>query len=93
MRRRAACSCATASTSPTSATDETLLEPGIEPSHLFVIIKGHVAQFDGDELVSTFGPDDSFDGRSLVAGRASSRFVATEEVVAYQLAKAARSTS
>jgi hypothetical protein len=36
--------------------DETLLDPGIEPSHLFVIIKGHVAQFDGDELVSTFGP-------------------------------------
>jgi CBS domain-containing protein len=69
--------------------DETLLDPGIEPSHLFVIIKGHVAQFDGDELVSTFGPNDSFDGRSLVAGRASSRFVAAEEVVAYQLAKAA----
>ncbi len=39
--------------------------------------------------MSTFGPNDSFDGRSLVAGRASSRFVAAEEVVAYQLAKAA----
>lgn len=70
-------------------TDETLLDPGIEPSHLFVIIKGHVAQFDGDELVATFGPNDCFDGRSLVSGRASSRFVAAEEVVAYQLAKAA----
>jgi len=69
--------------------DETVLDPSIEPSHLFVIIKGHVAQFDGAELVSTFGPNDSFDGRSLVAGRASSRFVAAEEVVAYQLAKAA----
>ena len=69
--------------------DETVLDPSIEPSHLFVIIKGHVAQFDGTELVSTFGPNDSFDGRSLVAGRASSRFVAAEEVVAYQLAKAA----
>ena len=33
-------------------------------------------------------PNDCFDGRSLVAGRASSRFVAAEEVVAYQLAKA-----
>jgi len=69
--------------------DEVLLEPGIEPAYLFVVIKGHVAQFDGDELVSTFGPGDCFDGRSLVAGRASSRFVAAEEVVAYQLAKAA----
>ena len=69
--------------------DETLLDPGIEPSHLFVVIKGHVGQFDSDELVATFGPNDCFDGRSLVAGRASSRFVAAEEVVAYQLAKAA----
>jgi CBS domain-containing protein len=68
--------------------DETLLDLGIEPSHLFVVIKGHVSQYDRDELVATFGPNDCFDGRSLVAGRASSRFVAAEEVVAYQLAKA-----
>ncbi len=69
--------------------DETILETGAEASHLFVIIKGHVAQFDADELVTTYGPNDCFDGRSLVAGRASSRFRAAEEVVAYQLAKAA----
>ena len=68
---------------------ETLLDPGIEPAHLFVIIKGHVSQVDADEIVATYGPNDSFDGRSLVAGRASSRFVAAEEVLAYQLAKAA----
>lgn len=71
---------------------DTLLDPNIEPSHLFVVIKGHVSQFDGDELVATFGPSDCFDGRSLVAGRASSRFVAAEEVLAYQLAKAAVNT-
>lgn len=69
--------------------DETILEPGTEVAHLYVIIKGHVSQFDGDELVATYGPSDCFDGRSLVAGRASSRFVAAEEVVAYQLAKEA----
>ncbi len=69
--------------------DETLLDPGIEPSHLFVVIKGHVTQLDGDEPVATFGPSDCFDGRSLVAGRVSSRFIAAEEVVAYQLEKAA----
>ena len=69
--------------------DETLLDPGIEPSYLFIVIKGHVTQFDGDEPVTTYGPSDCFDGRSLVAGRVSSRFVAAEEVVAYQLAKAA----
>jgi CBS domain-containing protein len=69
--------------------DETILDTGMEPSHLFVIIKGHVSQFDGEELVTTYGPADCFDGRSLVAGRASSRFRAAEEVLAYQLAKAA----
>ena len=69
--------------------DETILGPGIEPSHLFIIIKGHVSQFDAQELVATYGPEDCFDGRSLVAGRASSRFVAAEEVVAYALAKSA----
>lgn len=72
--------------------DETILAPGIEPSHLLVIIKGHVSQFDGQELVATYGPEDCFDGRSLVAGRASSRFVAADEVVAYQLAKSAFNT-
>jgi len=66
---------------------ETILEPGIEPSHLFIVIKGHVSQLDAGETVASFGPHDCFDGRSLVAGRASSRFVAAEEVLAYQLAK------
>ncbi|MCC6197295.1 MAG: CBS domain-containing protein [Burkholderiales bacterium] len=68
---------------------DTILDPGIEPSHLFVVIKGYVSQFEGDEPVATYGPSDCFDGRSLMAGRVSSRFVATEEVVAYELAKAA----
>lgn len=67
---------------------ETILDPGIEPSHLFVVIKGHVSQLDDGEVVATYGPHDCFDGRSLVAGRASSRFVAAEEVLAYELAKA-----
>jgi len=66
---------------------ETILGPGVTPAHLFVVIKGHVSQFDGDDLVATFGPNDSFDGRSLVTGRATNRFVAAEEVLAYQLAK------
>ncbi len=68
---------------------ETILDLGLAPTHLFVIIKGYVTQFDGNEVVTTYGPDDTFDGRSLVAGKVSSRFVAAEEVVAYQLAKQA----
>jgi len=62
-----------------------ILEPGVQPQHLFVVIKGHVRQLDGLELVNTFGPDDCFDGRALVAGKVGSRFIAAEEVLAYQL--------
>ena len=65
---------------------ETILDVGIAPTHLFVIIKGFVTQSEGDEVITTFGPEDCFDGRGLVAGKVSSRFVAAEEVVAYQLA-------
>ncbi len=68
---------------------ETILELGVAPTHLFVIIKGYVTQYDGDELITTYGPEDTFDGRGLVAGKTSSRFVAAEEVVAYQLARQA----
>ena len=67
----------------------TVLELGKQPTHLFVIIKGFVQQFDGNEVVATYGPDDCFDGRGLMSGKVSSRFVAAEEVVAYQLARQA----
>ena len=66
-----------------------ILDVGIAPTHLFVIIKGYVTQMEGQEIATTYGPDDCFDGRSLVAGKVSSRFVAAEEVVAYQLARQA----
>ncbi|HMW23865.1 MAG TPA: DUF294 nucleotidyltransferase-like domain-containing protein [Burkholderiaceae bacterium] len=66
-----------------------IMTPGAHPEHLYVLIKGVVQQWDGEELVASYGPDDSFDGRALVSGKASSRFVAAEEVVAYQLAKEA----
>ena len=67
----------------------TILDLGAQPTHLFVIIKGFVQQLDGSEVVTTYGSDDSFDGRSLMSGKVSSRFVAAEEVVAYQLARQA----
>lgn len=62
-----------------------IFEIGTVPQHLCVIIKGYVAQYDGTELLATFGPDDTFDGRGLVAGKITNRFVASEEVVTYQL--------
>ena len=68
---------------------ETILDVGTAPTHLFVIIKGYVTQLEGNEVTTTYRPDDCFDGRGLVAGKVSSRFVAAEEVVAYQLARQA----
>jgi CBS domain-containing protein len=69
--------------------DATILDVGIAPAHLFMIIKGYVRQMEGSEVITSYGPDDCFDGRGLVAGKVSNRFVAAEEVVAYQLAKQA----
>lgn len=68
---------------------ENILDVGIQPTHLFIIIKGVVHQYEGGEVINTYSVDDCFDGRGLVAERVSSRFVAAEEVVAYQLAKKA----
>ncbi len=69
--------------------DAVILDVGDTPTDLFVLIKGQVTQLDGDEVVAIYGPDDCFDGRGLVAGKASSRFVASEEVVTYELARQA----
>ena len=71
---------------------ETILDVGVQPTHLFVIIKGVVNQYDGTEVSNVYGVDDCFDGRGLVADKVSSRFEAAEEVVAYQLAKKAVSS-
>lgn len=68
---------------------EVLLAPGEAPSHLFVLLQGHVQQWDDDELVASFGPDDAFDGRALVAGKSSHRFVAADAVLAWRLARSA----
>ena len=66
---------------------ELILDIGSIPTHLFVVIKGYVRQIENGEEVSIYGPDDCFDGRGLVTGKVSSQFIASEEVIAYQLAK------
>jgi len=62
-----------------------ILDVGAAPSHLWVNIKGHVTEFDGDDIVASYGANDVWDGRALVAGRSSHRFVASEELLAYQV--------
>ena len=67
----------------------TILEVGSVPAQLYVVMKGVVAQFDGEQMVASYGPQDCFDARALMAGRSSSRFVAREEVLAYELPREA----
>ena len=62
-----------------------ILDVGASPSHLWVNIKGHVTEHDGDDTVASYGANDVWDGRALVAGRSSHRFVASEELLAYQV--------
>lgn len=65
-----------------------ILDVGATPSHLWVNIKGHVTEYEGEEIVGSCGVNDVWDGRALVAGRASHRFVASEEVLAYEVPRA-----
>ena len=67
---------------------QVLLAPGEVPSHWFVLVQGQVQQWEGEELVARFAPDACFDGRALLAGRASHRFVAVEDGRAYRLPRA-----
>jgi CBS domain-containing protein len=67
---------------------QVLLAPGDTPQYLFVLAQGQVQQWDAEELVASFGPDDCFDGRALVAGRTSHRFVAVDDGQVYRLAQA-----
>ncbi len=69
------------------AAGSVVLDVGDAPTHLFIVTHGHVTQTEGDEVLATYGPDDSFDGRALVAGRVGSRFTADAKVQAWQLAR------
>ncbi len=54
------------------AENEAILEAGATPAYLFVVTKGCVTQYEGEEVVATYGPDDCFDGRaSWPASRAA----------------------
>ena len=37
-----------------------ILDVGAAPEHLYVLIKGRVAQLDGEETLHSYGPDDTF---------------------------------
>ena len=62
-----------------------ILTPDMEPSHVYVLIKGHVQQVEAAEVVAVYGPPDFFAFRAVMAGRASGVLQALDEVQAWQL--------
>jgi len=64
---------------------ETLLARGAAPEGLFIVMKGRVAERDGDETAAVLGPGDAFDARALIQGGGGPAFIAEEETLAYLL--------
>ena len=65
--------------------DAVILTPDMEPSHVYVLLKGHVQQVEAGEVVGVYGPPDFFAFRAVMAGRASGVLQALDAVEAWQL--------
>ncbi len=62
-----------------------ILTPDMDPTHVYVLLKGHVQQLEAGEVVAVYGPSDFFAFRAVMAGRASGVLQALDEVEAWQL--------
>ncbi len=67
---------------------ETILARDAAPANLFIVMKGHVEERDGDETVAMLGPGDAFDARALIQSGGGPAFVAAEETLCYLLPRA-----
>jgi CBS domain-containing protein len=67
---------------------ETLVGKAAAPANLFVVMKGHVEEREGEEAVASLGPGDAFDARALIQGAGGRDFVAAEETLCYLLPRA-----
>ncbi len=67
---------------------EAIIARGAQADHLFIVMKGHVEERDGDDPVSLHGPGDAFDARALIQGGGGLAFVAAEETLCYLLPRA-----
>jgi CBS domain-containing protein len=62
-----------------------IVERGGSSEFLHVIIKGSVAEKNGETTESLLGPKDTFDSEAVVHGSANASFVAAEETLCYLL--------
>ncbi|MBX9266580.1 putative nucleotidyltransferase substrate binding domain-containing protein [Chromobacterium violaceum] len=69
--------------------DAQIIGPGQPIDALYMVIKGVVRELADDETLGRCHVRDVFDARALVAGRASSRFVAEEEALLLALPREA----
>lgn len=69
-------------------TGETMIRVGESADYLYVVIKGFVEEFEGDELVAIRGPAESFDCRALLDGKSSHRFIVREDMISYMIPRA-----
>jgi len=67
---------------------ETILARDAAPQFLFIIMKGHVEERDGQEVAARLGPGDTFDSRALIQSGGGHAFVAAEETLCYLLPRA-----
>ncbi len=65
-----------------------IVERGESSDFLHVIIKGSVAERNGEQTEALLGPKDTFDSEAAVHGSASASFVAAEETLCYLLPRA-----
>ena len=65
--------------------DAVILNPDMDPAHVYVLIQGHVQQVEAGEVVAVYRALDFCAFRAAMAGRASGVLQALDEVEAWQL--------
>jgi CBS domain-containing protein len=70
------------------APDDPVLTPQMEPTHVFLLISGHVRRQAGVLPEATYGAGTLFGARALLSARATSSSLALDEVQAWQIPKA-----
>lgn len=68
---------------------ETVLLSSSKPSEfLYIIIKGEVGEYSGDELLKVYSKSNSFDADALIYNKSENSFKVLEELICYELKKA-----
>ena len=67
------------------ARNTVILDPGMAPSHVYVLAIGHVQLLEAGEVAALYGPGEVLALRAVMAGCASGVLQALDEVVAWQL--------